>query len=185
MASAFDLFKLGVGPSSSHTMGPMTAGARFLRRLGDQERLAKVTRVEAVLYASLALTGRGHATDRAVILGLAGFVPASIDPDAADAALETIRATGRLNLGDEGPEIAFDEARGGGRVEVAWDELQRADAVAADHRQKAEGIDAVGADPFGHPAAQGVDVRQKIVEHGNNGGAAIGVFPQRQGQRHG
>ena len=116
MASAFDLFKLGVGPSSSHTMGPMTAGARFLRRLGDQGRLAKVTRVEAVLYASLALTGRGHATDRAVILGLAGFVPASIDPDAADAALETIRATGRLKLGDEGPEIDFDEAR-----DILWE----------------------------------------------------------------
>jgi len=64
MASAFDLFKLGVGPSSSHTMGPMTAGGRFLRRLAEQGQLAKVTRVEVVLYASLALTGRGHATDR-------------------------------------------------------------------------------------------------------------------------
>ncbi|MCX7589061.1 L-serine ammonia-lyase [Phenylobacterium sp. 58.2.17] len=116
MASAFDLFKLGVGPSSSHTMGPMTAGARFLRRLRDQGRLAKVTRVETVLYASLALTGRGHATDRAVILGLAGFVPASIDPDAADAALETIRATSRLKLGDEGPEVDFDEAR-----DILWE----------------------------------------------------------------
>ena len=72
MVSAFDLFKLGVGPSSSHTMGPMTAACRFLADLGD---LAAVARVETTLYASLALTGRGHATDRAVILGLAGFAP--------------------------------------------------------------------------------------------------------------
>ncbi|WP_332765389.1 L-serine ammonia-lyase [Phenylobacterium sp.] len=109
--SAFDLFKLGVGPSSSHTMGPMTAGARFTARLAELALLAGVARLEATLYASLALTGKGHATDRAVILGLAGFRPATIDPDAADAALETIRATGRLRLGGTGPEIGFDEAR--------------------------------------------------------------------------
>src|SRR4051812_17999779 len=64
--SVFDLFKLGVGPSSSHTMGPMTAAHRFLERLGPD--LARTARVETTLYASLALTGRGHATDRAVIL---------------------------------------------------------------------------------------------------------------------
>lgn len=116
MASAFDLFKLGVGPSSSHTMGPMTAGGRFLRHLSDGELLARVDRVEIALYASLALTGRGHATDRAVILGLAGFVPATIDPDAAESALETIRATGRLQLGAAGPEIGFDEAR-----DILWE----------------------------------------------------------------
>ena len=111
MASAFDLFKLGVGPSSSHTMGPMTAGGRFLEHLAGQRLLAQATRVEIALYASLALTGRGHATDRAVILGLAGFVPATIDPDTADAALETIRASGLLQLGAQGPQIGFDEAR--------------------------------------------------------------------------
>ncbi|KQW73254.1 serine dehydratase [Phenylobacterium sp. Root77] len=116
MASAFDLFKLGVGPSSSHTMGPMTAGARFLQRLATQGLLAQVTRVEVVLYASLALTGRGHATDRAVILGLAGFTPASIDPDAADAALEAIAAAGRLTLGADGPQIDFDASR-----DILWE----------------------------------------------------------------
>ena len=106
--SVFDLFKLGVGPSSSHTMGPMTAAGRFLERLGvDTERAA---RVETTLYASLALTGRGHATDRAVILGLAGLEPRSLDPDAADALLGEIRASGRLKLGGA-HEIAFDEAR--------------------------------------------------------------------------
>jgi len=106
--SVFDLFKLGVGPSSSHTMGPMTAAGRFLAWLG--ERAPRTARVEVVLYASLALTGRGHATDRAVILGLAGFEPRTLDPDAADAALAAIRESGRLALGGRG-EIAFDEAR--------------------------------------------------------------------------
>ncbi|MFN3585816.1 L-serine ammonia-lyase [Phenylobacterium sp.] len=106
--SVFDLFKLGVGPSSSHTMGPMTAAGRFLAWLGDAAQRAE--RVEVALYASLALTGRGHATDRAVILGLAGFEPRTLDPDAADAALAVIRETARLALGGR-REIAFDAAR--------------------------------------------------------------------------
>jgi L-serine dehydratase len=106
--SVFDLFKLGVGPSSSHTMGPMTAACRFLAWLGPA--VGGVGRVETTLYASLALTGRGHATDRAVILGLAGFEPRTMDPDAADQALARIRETGRLPLAGGG-EIGFDEAR--------------------------------------------------------------------------
>jgi L-serine dehydratase len=106
--SVFDLFKLGVGPSSSHTMGPMTAACRFLEGLG---RLIEETeRVEVTLYASLALTGRGHATDRAVILGLSGFEPRSLDPDAADAAVHAVRLDGALNLAGR-KRIAFDEAR--------------------------------------------------------------------------
>jgi L-serine dehydratase len=106
--SAFDLFKLGIGPSSSHTMGPMTAAGRFLDRLGG--RLEAVVRVEVTLYASLALTGRGHATDRAVILGLSGFEPRSLDPDAADQVVNGVRAHHWLNLAG-GHGIAFDEAR--------------------------------------------------------------------------
>ncbi|MDB5428647.1 MAG: sdaA, partial [Phenylobacterium sp.] len=106
--SVFDLFKLGIGPSSSHTMGPMTAAGRFLARLG--ERVERAARVEVTLYASLALTGRGHATDRAVILGLAGFEPRRLDPDEADRVVGDIRANQWLNLaGRHG--IAFDEAR--------------------------------------------------------------------------
>jgi L-serine dehydratase len=120
MASVFDLFKLGVGPSSSHTMGPMTAGARFLERLAGAGLLAQVERVEISLYASLALTGRGHATDRAVILGLLGFRPATIDPDAGDAALEATKASGRLTLGNGGPTIGFDEAR-----DILWEGRKR------------------------------------------------------------
>jgi len=118
-ASVFDLFKPGVGPSSSHTMGPMTAAARFVAELRDTGRLAPVTRLQVKLYASLALTGRGHATDRATMLGLMGFEPASLDPDAGEAALETLRATGRMALGGE-TDIAFDE-----QVDIVWAGRQR------------------------------------------------------------
>ena len=109
-ASVFDLFKQGVGPSSSHTMGPMTAAARFLDLLRAGGLLGHASRVEVKLYASLALTGRGHATDRAVILGLMGFEPASLDPDAGDLALARAAAEQWLLLGGE-QGIGFDEGR--------------------------------------------------------------------------
>jgi L-serine dehydratase len=101
--SLLDLFKIGIGPSSSHTIGPMRAAADFCAGLG---RLP-VARLSATAYGSLAWTGIGHATDRALMLGLAGFAPDSIDPDAAEAALQRIRATGRLLL-PRGTEVAFD-----------------------------------------------------------------------------
>jgi L-serine dehydratase len=104
VASTFDLFKIGVGPSSSHTMGPMTAAADFAARVGDH-----AARVEVSLYGSLALTGKGHATDRAVLLGLAGHVPAEIDPDRADLEIAEIRRSGRLPLAGK-RVIEFDEA---------------------------------------------------------------------------
>jgi L-serine dehydratase len=103
----FDLFKLGVGPSSSHTMGPMTAAARFAARLRDHGLLEAAARVEVKLYGSLALTGKGHATDRAVILGLMGHEPATLDPDAGDQALKAVAAEGRLTLGGDHP-VGFD-----------------------------------------------------------------------------
>ncbi len=106
--SAFDLFKLGIGPSSSHTMGPMTAAGRFLKRL--DARLDKTSRVVVTLYASLALTGRGHSTDRAVILGLSGFEPGTLDPDEADRVVKEARSNLWLNLGNR-RGIAFDEVR--------------------------------------------------------------------------
>jgi L-serine dehydratase len=108
--SVFDLFKLGIGPSSSHTMGPMTAAGRFLVRLREAGLLDRVARVQTTLYASLALTGRGHATDRAVILGLSGFEPRSLDPDVADGAIAEVRDQARLRLAGE-REIAFVEDR--------------------------------------------------------------------------
>ena len=107
--SAFELFKIGVGPSSSHTMGPMTAAARFVAGLAAAGLLPRVERLGVDLYGSLALTGKGHATDRAVLLGLSGFRPDRIVPDEADAAVAAIRATGRLMAGGS-HEILFDEA---------------------------------------------------------------------------
>src|SRR5579863_104597 len=109
--SVFDLFKPGVGPSSSHTMGPMIAAGRFVGRLTDTGLRTRTARVETVLYGSLALTGRGHATDRAVILGMAGFEPSTLDPDAGEVALAQIRAEQALPLGGGEPVVVFDEAR--------------------------------------------------------------------------
>ena len=98
--SVFDIFKIGVGPSSSHTMGPMTAAARFLDDLrGGRERepgAGEVAALACTLYGSLAFTGKGHATDRAVILGFAGFRPDTLDPDRAAVLEAEIRAAGRV-----------------------------------------------------------------------------------------
>jgi L-serine dehydratase len=110
VTSVFDLFKIGVGPSSSHTMGPMTAGCRFVEALSQKGLIERCDRVQGELYGSLALTGKGHATDRAVLLGLSGERPDRLDPDAADAIVEAIRSTGRLRLGGR-REIGFDEPR--------------------------------------------------------------------------
>jgi L-serine dehydratase len=96
--SVFDLFKIGIGPSSSHTMGPMTAACRFIREVQERGHLAKVARVTVDLYGSLALTGKGHATDTAVTLGLAGWLPAETDPDAAARLIEGVRQHGKLAL---------------------------------------------------------------------------------------
>ncbi|RLL63697.1 L-serine ammonia-lyase [Paenirhodobacter hankyongi] len=106
--SVFDIFKVGVGPSSSHTMGPMVAGARFLARLRASPFEARGLR--ARLYGSLAFTGKGHATDRATILGLAGFEPESYAADAAEAALAANRATHLLTPPGLAP-LVFDPER--------------------------------------------------------------------------
>lgn len=111
--SVFDLFKVGVGPSSSHTMGPMVAGARFLDALRQQPFRAHG--LKASLHGSLAFTGKGHATDRATILGLAGFVPATMDADKAEAALVANRESrvltpdglGKLHF-DPDADLRFD-----------------------------------------------------------------------------
>ena len=109
--SIFDLFKIGVGPSSSHTVGPMRAAARFCERWLDEAGvLERVARVRADLYGSLALTGRGHGTDKAVLMGLEGLYPDRIDPDAIEPALERIRGSGRLQLLGR-HAIGFDEKR--------------------------------------------------------------------------
>ncbi|MFD0739323.1 L-serine ammonia-lyase [Lysobacter koreensis] len=114
--STFDLFKIGIGPSSSHTVGPMRAAARFVERwlleggAGDGSELARTTRIRAEVFGSLALTGRGHGTDKAVLMGLEGHWPNQIDPDVIPAALERIRASKRIKLFGR-HEIGFDEKR--------------------------------------------------------------------------
>ena len=103
--SVFDIFKVGVGPSSSHTMGPMVAGARFLALM--RESPFQFHGLRASLHGSLAFTGVGHATDRATILGLAGFAPDSYDAARAEAALAAIRETRRIEVPGL-PPLAFD-----------------------------------------------------------------------------
>ena len=103
--SVFDMFKVGVGPSSSHTMGPMVAAARFLETLRTSP--FRAAGLKASLHGSLAITGLGHATDRATILGLAGFEPATYDAAKAETVQEAIHSTHKINPPGLG-ELTFD-----------------------------------------------------------------------------
>lgn len=107
--SVFDIFKIGIGPSSSHTMGPMTAAVAFVNMLQRSPLGATAAGIRATLHGSLAFTGRGHATDRAVALGLLGWLPADLDLDEAEQQLEALCATHLLH--PQGlPALAFDPA---------------------------------------------------------------------------
>jgi len=110
MLSVFDIFKIGIGPSSSHTVGPMRIGIRFLAEAAEAGLLSRAVRVKIDLHGSLALTGIGHGTDKASILGLLGFAPDETDPDEAAAAVERVKSSRRLKLFN-GPEIDFDTRR--------------------------------------------------------------------------
>lgn len=105
--SVFDLFSIGIGPSSSHTVGPMRAAARFTHRLAERGLLDAVTRIRVQLYGSLGATGTGHGTVGAVVLGLAGADPETVNPAEVADRVQTVRSTGRLTLGG-GPTIDFD-----------------------------------------------------------------------------
>jgi len=96
--SVFDLFKIGIGPSSSHTVGPMRAARLFGLRLQHEGLLDKVARVQVVLYGSLGATGKGHGSDKAVLLGLEGEHPDTVDTESIPARLQAIRSSGRLTL---------------------------------------------------------------------------------------
>jgi L-serine dehydratase len=106
--SLFEIFKIGIGPSSSHTVGPMRAAREFSRSLERSGALRKVVRVTVELHGSLALTGKGHGTDRAVLLGLMGEIPEEVDPLATDQIINAIRETHSLRL-LRGHEISFNE----------------------------------------------------------------------------
>ncbi|HET7304519.1 MAG TPA: L-serine ammonia-lyase [Segeticoccus sp.] len=108
--SVFDLFSIGIGPSSSHTVGPMRAAVTFVTGLQDDGLLDRVGRVHAELFGSLGATGHGHGSDKAVLLGLSGEAPEEVDPRAVHGTLERIRGEHRLPLlGTH--EIGFDEDR--------------------------------------------------------------------------
>ena len=106
--SVFDIFKVGIGPSSSHTMGPMRAAREFALGLQRDALLDATAQIAVRLYGSLALTGAGHGTDRAILAGLEGALPETVDPDSVEPAMQRIRSSGRINLlGTHA--IAFDE----------------------------------------------------------------------------
>ena len=106
--SVFDLFKIGIGPSSSHTVGPMRAARLFALRLAHEGVLAQTARVQSQLYGSLGATGKGHGSDKAVLLGLAGHEPDSVDVEAIPALLDAMRSQRELAL-HGGRRVAFDE----------------------------------------------------------------------------
>lgn len=108
--SVFDLFKIGIGPSSSHTVGPMRAAARFVGRLHEFAHLPKTARITVELFGSLALTGRGHGTDKAVLLGLEGEVPDKVDVEQIDAKLARIRGEKTINIPNR-PALPYVEKR--------------------------------------------------------------------------
>lgn len=114
MISVFDMFKVGIGPSSSHTVGPMKAGKEFVDLLVEQGKLQEVTRVAVDVYGSLSLTGKGHHTDIAIIMGLAGASPATVDIDSITAFIKDVEQRERLLLANGAHEVDF--PREGGMV---------------------------------------------------------------------
>ncbi|MFD3927994.1 L-serine ammonia-lyase [Streptomyces sp. NPDC058614] len=108
--SVFDLFSIGIGPSSSHTVGPMRAARMFARRLRNEELLESVASIRAELYGSLGATGHGHGTPKAVLLGLEGASPRTVDVEGADARVEEIRSAGRIKLlGEHEIDFSFSD----------------------------------------------------------------------------
>lgn len=107
MVSVFDIFKIGIGPSSSHTVGPMKAGKEFVDLLAEKNLLSSVSRVVVDVYGSLSLTGKGHATDIAIIMGLAGNLPDTVDIDAIAPFIKQVENTGRLMLANGAQEVDF------------------------------------------------------------------------------
>ncbi|MFD1803357.1 L-serine ammonia-lyase [Mixta tenebrionis] len=112
MISVFDMFKIGIGPSSSHTLGPMKAGKQFVDDLIRDNRLLDVTRIVVEVYGSLSLTGKGHHTDIAIIMGLAGASPESVDIDSIPAFIRDVEQRERLLLANGQHEVDFPRAGG-------------------------------------------------------------------------
>lgn len=107
MISVFDIFKIGIGPSSSHTVGPMKAGWQFIDELIVNGLLGRATRIVVDVYGSLSLTGKGHHTDTAIIMGLAGCLPETVDIDAIPGFIRQVITNGRLPLANGQHEVDF------------------------------------------------------------------------------
>ncbi|TBL53580.1 L-serine ammonia-lyase [Obesumbacterium proteus] len=107
MISVFDMFKIGIGPSSSHTVGPMKAGKQFVDDLIDKGLLPSVTRISVDVYGSLSLTGKGHHTDIAIIMGLAGNMPDTVDIDSIPGFIRDVEQRQRLLLAHGQHEVDF------------------------------------------------------------------------------
>lgn len=110
MISVFDMFKVGIGPSSSHTVGPMKAGKQFIDDLINKKLLAQIDELQVDVYGSLSMTGRGHNTDIAIIMGLAGYLPHNVDIDLIPSFIQQLKQTARLPLAEGKKEIHFDFA---------------------------------------------------------------------------
>lgn len=119
--SIFDLFKIGIGPSSSHTVGPMRAAVQFITALADRGQLEKIQSIQVELFGSLGATGKGHGSDKAILLGLEGEQPSSVDPSTIESTLQRIRSSGRLQLLRQ-HEIEFDQRK---HLAFHWQALPR------------------------------------------------------------
>lgn len=120
MFSILEMFKIGVGPSSSHTVGPMVAACKFVESLEHTGTLGRVSRVRTVLYGSLALTGLGHGTDRATVAGLEGNMPQTVDTDHVNIIRHECESSGELLLAGK-HRIDFDYAHDGRwTCGIAW-----------------------------------------------------------------
>lgn len=107
MISVFDIFKISIGPSSSHTVGPMKAGKHFVDTLKEKGQLDRVSRLVVDIYGSLSLTGKGHHTDIAIILGLSGYLPDTVDIDQIPAIIRDVNTLQQLRIEEGRREITF------------------------------------------------------------------------------
>lgn len=108
MISVFDMFKVGIGPSSSHTVGPMKAGKEFIDELIEKNLFEKVNHIVVDVYGSLSMTGRGHNTDIAIIMGLAGYLPHDVDIDLIPSFIENVKKTAQLSIAQNSKTVKFD-----------------------------------------------------------------------------
>ena len=108
MISVFDMFKIGIGPSSSHTVGPMKAGKQFIDDLFSRRLFDQINRIQVDVYGSLSMTGRGHNTDIAIIMGLAGYLPHNVDIDAIPSFISQVKKTALLPIAEGQKTIHFD-----------------------------------------------------------------------------